>query len=123
MATRKLDKAEWREFLDRATKSLVGKQAEIEVASLALGSQIEAEWLPVLGIAYDPKDDLVEVALENVDHMIAKPKELCADIGPAGLVALEVVGADGARQIVRFREPVELPAPAGARAPAADERS
>jgi Family of unknown function (DUF5335) len=39
-------------------------RAEIEVASLALGDQVEAEWLPLLGIAYDPKDDLVQVALE-----------------------------------------------------------
>ena len=122
MATHKLDKTEWRDFLDQATKSLVGKQAEIEVASLALGSQIEADWLPILGIAYDPKNDLVEVALENLDHLITKPQSLSADIGPTGLVALEVIGADGAKQIIRFRNPLELPAPAAARAPAGERR-
>jgi hypothetical protein len=68
MALRKLDKTEWRVFCDRVSKALVGKRAEIEVASLALGSQVEAKWLPLLGIAYDLKDDIIEIALEGLDH-------------------------------------------------------
>ena len=63
MATRKLEKAQWRPFLDTVSKLLEAKQAEIEVASLRLGDQVEAEWLPLLGITYDPNDDVVEVAL------------------------------------------------------------
>src|SRR5215470_6822448 len=74
MATRRLDKKEWRSFLDRLSTALEGKQAEIEIVSLQLGDQIEADWLPLLGIAYDPNDDIVEVALEDLDHLIAKPR-------------------------------------------------
>ncbi len=121
MATRKLDKTQWREFLDEASKVLVGSQAHIEVASLALGSQVEAEWLPVLGIAYDPRGDLVEVALENVDHMIARPRAIHIELGPPGLAAIEVIDADGGRQIVRFREPLALPGAAHARAAAEEQ--
>ena len=44
MATRKLDKKEWKTFFDRVSKMLEGKQAEIEVASLRLGAQVQAEW-------------------------------------------------------------------------------
>src|SRR5262249_49505181 len=76
MATRKLDKKEWRTFFDRVSKMVEGKQAEIEVASLRLGAQVQAEWLPLHGITYDPKDDLVEVILEGLDHMISKPREI-----------------------------------------------
>ena len=50
MTVRKLEKTEWRRFFDWVSKGLVGKRAEIEIASLALGDQIEAEWLPLLGI-------------------------------------------------------------------------
>jgi Family of unknown function (DUF5335) len=112
MAIRKLEKAEWRSFFDRITKGLVGKHAEIEVASLELGSQVEAEWLPLLGIAYDPKDDVIEIALDGLDHLIAKPRELHVDEGPVGLTSLRVVGRDGASQIVKLRDPLMLPAPA-----------
>jgi hypothetical protein len=65
MTTRKLDKTQWRTFFDRLSTTLEGKQAEVEITSLRLGAQLEADWLPLLGIAYDPNDDLVEVALEG----------------------------------------------------------
>jgi Family of unknown function (DUF5335) len=76
MTARKLDKNQWRMFFDRLSKTLQGQQAEIEVASLSFGDQVEAELLPLHGITYDPNDDLVEVALEGLDHMIRKPREI-----------------------------------------------
>ena len=76
MTTRKLDKKEWHAFFDGVTKMLEGKQAEIEVAALHLGDQIAATWLPLIGITYDPEDDIVEVALEGLDHLIAKPRAI-----------------------------------------------
>jgi hypothetical protein len=111
MALRKLDKAEWRPFCDVISKTLTGKRAEIEVASLSLGDQIEAEWLPFLGIVYDPKNDMIEIALEGVDHMIRKPREFFVDLGPDGLASFEIVDADGTREIIRLRDPLMLPAP------------
>jgi hypothetical protein len=55
------------------SKVLEGERGEIEVASLSMGDQIEAELLPILGIVYDPKDDLIEVALDGLDHLIPHP--------------------------------------------------
>jgi hypothetical protein len=58
---------------------LIGKWAEVEVATLDLGDQIVAEWLPVLGITYDTKDDLVDVSLggENqLNHLIRHPSQI-----------------------------------------------
>ena len=60
---------------------LEGKRAEIEVVSLRLGDQVEAEWLPLLGIAYDPNDDIVEIALEGLDHLIPNPREIYVEKG------------------------------------------
>jgi Family of unknown function (DUF5335) len=111
MTTRKLDKKEWHTFFSGVTRMLEGKQAEIEVASLRLGDQVQAEWLPLIGITYDPEDDLVEVALEGLDHMIAKPRAISVEDGPEGIISLEIVDADDVRQIVKLRDPVLLPAP------------
>jgi Family of unknown function (DUF5335) len=55
MAARKLDKKEWRAFLDGASRVLQGERAEIEVLSLALGDQLAAEWLPLLGMTLNPR--------------------------------------------------------------------
>jgi hypothetical protein len=59
MATLKLEKEAWHPYFDNITKILEGKRVEVEVASLKIGDQIEAEWLPLIGIAYDHKDDLI----------------------------------------------------------------
>ena len=107
----KIDKSGWRAALDTLSKSLSGKQAEIEIAALSLGDQIAAEWVPIIGIAYDPKDDIVEVALEGLDHIISRPRELHFQQQGGLVSALEIVDADGVRNIVKFREPLMLPAP------------
>lgn len=109
MATVKLDKGAWHTYFDRISKSVLGKQAEIEVASLNIGNQIEAEWVPLLGVTYDPKNDLVEVLLEGLDHLIRHPRDIYIDQGPAGLTSMEVIDADDVRQIIRLRDPVMLP--------------
>ncbi len=113
MAIVKLDKAEWQAFCDRVSKSLIGKRAEIEIASLGLGDQIAAEYLPLLGIVYERKDDVIEIALEGFDHLIHRPSELYYDDGEGGLASFEIVDAEGLRQIVKLRDPLMLP-PAGA---------
>ncbi|HEY3658475.1 MAG TPA: DUF5335 domain-containing protein [Steroidobacteraceae bacterium] len=108
---RKLEKPQWRPFLDAISKLLEAKEAEIEVASLKLGDQVQAEWLPLIGIAYDPGDDVVEVALDGLDHLIPRPREIYLDNGGGGLTSLEIVDADGVRQIVKLRDELLLPAP------------
>ena len=113
MAATEIDRERWAPFLEGITNSLTGKQAEIEVVSLDLGDQIQAEWTPLIGIAYDRKDDLIEIALEGLDHMVRSPRELYIDYGVGDLAtAIEIVDADENRQIVKFKDPLALPAPA-----------
>jgi hypothetical protein len=70
MTIRRLEKPEWRPFFDAVSKLLEAKDAEVEVASLDLGDRTQAEWLPLLGITYDPRDDVVDIALKGLDHII-----------------------------------------------------
>ena len=104
-------KSEWAAFGKRVTKGLIGKRAEIEVDALDLGAQIQAEWVTVLGVDYDPKDDLFEVALVGLDHLIRKPQEVFAEESASGLSLLAIVDGDGTRHLVRFKEPLMLPPP------------
>jgi hypothetical protein len=115
MAVRKLDKAEWPAVFTLISKNLAGSRTEIEVDSLNLGSQIEAEWLPLVGITYDHKDDVIDVALDGsdklIDHLIRQPREVFIDETPTELASLEIIDGDGARQIILLREPLLLPPP------------
>ena len=86
---------------------------EIEVASLALGDQVEAKSLPLTGIVYDPKSDIIEFTLEGLDHMILRPRDIWVHEEPIGLASIEVTDADGAMQIVKLRNPLLLAPPSG----------
>jgi hypothetical protein len=110
-------KAEWREFFDRMSKAVTGKWAEIEVASLDLGDQITAEWIPLIGITYDSKDDLLDVALDRYDHLIRHPRQIVVNQTDGSLTSVAVVDADGTKQIVNMKTPLALPAPSATASP------
>ena len=65
----------------------------------------------MLGVDYDPKDDLFEVALVGLDHLIRKLQEVYAEEGASGLSLLAIVDGEGTRHLVRFKEPLMLPPP------------
>jgi hypothetical protein len=103
---------EWRQFFDQMSKALLGKRAEIEVAALDLGDQIAAEWIPMIGITYDSRDDLLDVALDRYDHLILHPRQVVVDWADDGALArVAVVDADGETQVVRMKTPLMLPPP------------
>ena len=116
MATQKLQKSRWHPFFDAMSKMLLsGKRVEIEVAGIPFGDQIEAEWLPLVGVVYDPKDDVLHVIMEgHIDHMIHHAREIYIEEGAAGLESMLVIDGDGARHILKFRDPLMLPAAAEA---------
>lgn len=110
MSTKQLDKSEWQTYFDGMSKTLDGKQAEIEVDSLQLGQQLEAKWLPLLGISYDPKSDTVEIMVEGLDHRIQRPQSIFVEQDGMQLRSMEVVDSEDTRQIIRLREPLMLAA-------------
>jgi len=111
MSDEVIDKGQWEFFCDRLSRQLEGAQAEIEVASLNIGDQIQAEWVPLLGVTYDPKDEIVEIAVEGLDHIVREPAALIVQREGAVVESLAVESASGERHIVRFRQPLSLPAP------------
>ena len=112
MTARAIEKAKWEVFCAALSKALEGSQVEVEVASLDLGDQIEKEWAPLIGITYDPNDDIFDIALEDdVDHIINRPQELLADVDDVSINALQITDADGIRHLVRLRDELMLPAP------------
>jgi hypothetical protein len=114
----KLEKSDWQNYFDNMSKILEGKRAEIEVDALAIGAQIEADWVPLIGITYDRKSDVLEVAVEGLDHMIAKPAEIWIDQAGTELSSVEAVDNQGYRHIIKLHDPLMLPMnQAGASAP------
>lgn len=111
MAIRRLERNEWRGFCIRASRYFLGKQVEIEVLSMEIGAQLEARRLPLIGLEYDAKNDVLELLAGELDHLVRAPRELYVDEGEIDVVTLQIVDADGVRQIVTMRDPLMLPDP------------
>ncbi len=113
MATRKIEKSHLKDYLDHFSSIMPDEQAEIEVAGLDLGDQIEAEWVTMSGISYDPKDDVVVVDINNgeLQHMIRKPVDFEVTEDENGVHAFEIRCGEGHLHIVRLKTP--QPAPQG----------
>jgi len=112
MTARSIKKAEWENFCAAVSRALEGSQVEIEVASLDLGDQVEKDWAPLIGITYDPNDDVIDIALEDdVDHIVNRPRELIADVDDMSINALQITDANGIRHRVRLRDGLYLPPP------------
>ena len=106
MSTRALARADWRRYCDGVSKATVGRRVELDVASMELGDHVEARWLPLLGLVFDARGDVLEVALDGVGHSIVSPRKVLLEETERGLVAIEVVGADETVETLRFREPL-----------------
>jgi hypothetical protein len=110
MTTRTVERAQWQSYFERMARGLEGKRASVEVISPNLGDQWAAKQLQLLGITYSPGDDLIEVAMEGVDHLVPHPRELMVEEQAGGLASLKITTADGDDEIVTFVDPVLLPA-------------
>lgn len=108
MSTRTLPRADWRRYCDGVSKATVGRRVELDVVSLDLGERVEARWLPLLGLVFDARGDVLEVALDGVGHSIASPREILLEETERGLVSIEIVAPDDTVETLRFREPLRL---------------
>jgi hypothetical protein len=107
VASRKLDKSEWQTFCDDLSKALPGDDSRAVTASLAVDGEVAAEWVALLGVAYDPRSDSFEIALGGLEHRVRKPETLYVDEGPSGVAALEVIDGGGLRHGLRLDHPLK----------------
>jgi hypothetical protein len=65
MPLRRPEKSEWRTYCDRLSKHLATTRSEPVTASLVLNDKVVAEWVPLLGVTYEPKKDLFAILLQD----------------------------------------------------------
>jgi len=111
MQTREIEKINWQSFFDQVSRALQGKLIKIEVDSLELGAQIEADKLSLNGLTYDRKDDAFIITTDEIEHVIRSPQQIFVTDGAEGMNSLKISSADGTEQIISFVEPLALPPP------------
>ena len=70
----------WDRFFNGVSELMQQRLVEVEVIGLDVGDQVEAEWVPLLGVTYDPKSDSLFVQTSTgagmLDHSIDSPREV-----------------------------------------------
>jgi hypothetical protein len=102
------DRNEWTPMLDQLSREHEGDSVRIEVVDPTYGDHPQVERLPFSYASYDPKDDVVIVAVGGrserypvvLRHMISHPAEV--DATQDVPVALRVVDDDGTITLVSF---------------------
>lgn len=111
MANQNITKENLKDYFDHFSMIMPTELVEIEVAALDLGDQIEAEWTPMTGISYDPKDDIVVVDLDNgnLQHTIRSPQEVVVDEDDNGIRSITIKCGEGHLHVLHLKQPRSLP--------------
>jgi hypothetical protein len=110
MTTRKLDPSEWRGYFDEVAKHLPTMRVGISILGDDIGAQQESENSALIGISFDPKDRMFEVAMANMSHRVQDPKEIYVREEGGRLSSVEVIAQDETKQIIELEPLTSLPA-------------
>ncbi len=109
MKTIILDRKDWDKELAKLWKLLDGREVEVEVQAPTLGDQIEAEHVPLKGLSYDPKNNMVQIWVGDIDHMIHKPQKIMVVYdADERFIAIDITDKDGEQHIITTKEPVSI---------------
>ncbi|MDF3299825.1 DUF5335 family protein [Streptomyces tropicalis] len=108
--TETLDRDTWQAALDRMTEEHAGELVTIEILDPEIGHQYEAERLPFSYLSYDPRDEVVVVAVGGATarypvvlrHMVQRPREIDVATHDIPEPAIRVVDGDGGATLITF---------------------
>lgn len=115
--SRELDAATWHEYFDSITPAIEGMLVTIEVMSEETGDQLDVERMPTEAISYDPRDDVLEVAVGGrgvrypvvLRHFISSPRTISVEESDSVTpTAILVTDGSGVRTLIRLFEPIAL---------------
>jgi hypothetical protein len=104
MSYKVINEQDWQKYFDSLSRNIQeGQHIELAVAGSDLGAQIEEENAEFSGISYDPREQVVHVYTDLLDHAILQPREVVAIEEGETLKALSIRDAEGQVQSIRFQ--------------------
>ncbi|MBX6365268.1 MAG: DUF5335 family protein [Gemmatimonadetes bacterium] len=106
--TRRLPRDRWTEYFAAFSKKFLRDKepetATVRLLSDAIGDQAAFRDRRVIGITYDHKDNVLDVALDGVDHVIYHPQEIRVAEEDDGFISrIDLVRDDGEPETVRLK--------------------
>ena len=93
------------EFTKRFLRDQPPRSIDVQVLEPDWGDQYSTEGARLVGLTYDKKKNSLEFELDSGDHRIYEPREVwTVEESDGFLSSIEVVGDDGAREIVSLKK-------------------
>lgn len=105
----------WTEYFDSLSKRFFRDDEPVKVATIAVTSRLAGDrtgvhGARVIGITYDRHDNVLDVALDGVDHLVYRPTEIRVIEDADGFVReLMVKHKGGPREVIALKR-VWIPA-------------
>jgi len=104
----KITKKQWQKYFDTFSRKFLKddqpEYVEIQIISKEIGVQPETQWTILKGITYDPKSDILEIQVENMEHNISHPEEIYVNEEENGwLTGMMVIQEGGEKNILDIR--------------------
>lgn len=107
--TRELERAAWLPFFDSISSGLKGKAADITI-STPLERVHQSQCWQLHGVTYDPYDNALIVSCRQQEHVISLPMAIRVESNGNLVHSVEVTKGGGEKEIIRFIDPMLLPA-------------
>ena len=109
MAEKCIVPQDWEEYFDEFYKKIKGmdEKIEIDIEAPSVFEAEEAKGIPLLGISYDPKDKVLSVLSQDLEHLIHKPQEICVEEENGGITQIRVTDGTGAEHFIKLSTPVK----------------
>lgn len=109
MLTREIPRKEWVSFFNNFSRDYNGRNVTMEVLKKDIGAQVEAEKIPLEGIAVDLKSegkDIISIIMgdnrkAHLSHTITAPTHVRVEENKY-VEALQIESIDGATILLRF---------------------
>ena len=108
--TKTIDRAHWKTFFDLFSQVYVNPGGESQrraVADLSIeladGKRLrQVDHVPLIGMSYDTRSDVLDVAVERLDHLIYHPREIRVEEDEECRIrSMQILDEDGSLQRIR----------------------
>lgn len=106
--TRQIPREEWQQYFDSFTRRHLGDSggvAQVQALSPEIGDQVLAENAHLVGLSYDPRDDVLAAMLVGAEHLVFRPSEVWVLEGDHEdvIATFEFVHEDGTKEILQVQ--------------------
>jgi len=102
---------DWASQLNKISKTLENRDVNIEVFGMDVGAQLQVDSVHLKGLTYDTRDDVVEISLDNYQHIIPQPTAIymtSENDSIESIQSIEFVDGRDRKQLLTFVEPLLL---------------